>query len=322
MYRHGLTRTSAIVSLAVCTLVWSREGALASGGPSGSGSSSGSRDCNGQLVDGYPTVNYATAAETVVKPQVTDPGGNNVTSGGASNGQAQLAEKLSKIRQSGGCIGHARKTSGGVGAASKTRSALLPLTVTSGSGYSYLSNLTQQPQITNSWCGEATVTEMALTTPGPSYTTQSAVAAYWGASSSGGTSTSQLTAGANQFVGVPDFGYNFYAFDSWLSSPNPTATQRGVFLELLQIDVGQNAPVAGDAYEVSGGHHLAGHPTNMTIFHWFEIGGWNTNSQQIYYADSVHGSSAVSWSANVTAGRTWFSLYDAATIMGGRGYVA
>jgi hypothetical protein len=181
--------------------------------------------------------------------------------------------------------------------------------LTSGSGWAYL-YLNQQGEKRNYWCGPATVSMMALTVPGPSYVDQ-ATAASWMGTTTDGTSVSQETSGLQHFVGQPDYGTNFYYFV--FMDGNPTSAQRSAFLDDLQVDVSLNSPVAGNAWEVPGGPHLVGHP-NQTIFHWFEIGGWNTNNGTVYYADPA----TSVWSS--VPPLSWFDTYTLETILGGRGY--
>jgi hypothetical protein len=185
--------------------------------------------------------------------------------------------------------------------------------VTSGSGYAYISPLNQQGQQTSYWCGPAVVSEMAITVPGPSWVDQATAASYMGTNSSSGTSISAMVNGLNHYVGQPDFGWNYYAFVP--VDYTPTAAQRSAFLADVQYDVSRNSPVAGDAWEVAGGPHLTGHPVNQTIFHYFEIGGWNTNTSQIYYADSA----TTVWSS--VPPYSWYDTYTLVTIIGGRGYI-
>lgn len=197
------------------------------------------------------------------------------------------------------------------GSATAARSASMATRLTvSGSGYAYLSPLNQQGEQRNYWCGPATVSMVAWTVPGPSNVSQS-TAANWMGTNTSGTGTGQETSGLNHFVGVPDYGWNFYGFVSMNGSP--TSSQRAAFLADLQTDVYLNSPVAGDAWEVVNGPHLVGHP-NQQIFHWFEIGGWNTNNGKSYYADPA----TSVWSS--VPPYSWFSTYTLETILGGRGY--
>jgi Peptidase_C39 like family len=180
----------------------------------------------------------------------------------------------------------------------------------SGSGYAYLSPLNQQGEQRSYWCGPATVSMLAWTVPGPSNVSQSTSASWMGTNTSG-TSESQETSGLNHFVGVPDYGWNFYGFVAM--NGNPTSSQRATFLGDLKTDVSLNSPVAGDAWEVVNGPHLVGHP-NQQIFHWFEIGGWNTNNGKVYYADPA----TSVWST--VPPYSWLSTNTVETILGGRGY--
>jgi hypothetical protein len=186
---------------------------------------------------------------------------------------------------------------------------------TSGPGYAYISWLYHYGQNTGSWCGEATVAEISSTTPGPSRLgiPQSEIAGWLGNGPNDGTSVDQMVSALNHYVGVPDFGWNFYSM-VWMNG-NPTAAQRATFLSNVQTDIGTfNSPVSGNAWEVVGGHHLNGHP-NQQIFHHFAIGGWNTNSSQIWYTDSA----TTVWAA--VPAYSWYDMYNLETILGGRGYV-
>lgn len=191
-------------------------------------------------------------------------------------------------------------------------SHMAPMSVVKGRRYAYLSPLNQQGQRRSYWCGPATVSEIAWTVPGPSNVSQSTAASWMGTNTSG-TSTGQETSGLNHFVGVPDYGRNFYAFV--FMDGNPTSSQRATFYSDLKTDVSLNSPVAGDAWEVHNGPHLVGHPNSLSdIFHWFEIGGWNSNTGKVYYADSA----TTVWSS--VPPRSWYNTYNLETILGGRGY--
>jgi len=185
---------------------------------------------------------------------------------------------------------------------------------TSGSGYAYISWMVQYGQTRSNYCGPATVAEMSATVPGPSLVglNQDAVASYMGTDSTG-TDVQEMVNGLNHYVGQPDFGWNFYSF-VWMDY-NPTPAQRSTFLNNLQIDVQYNSPVAGDAWEAAGGPHLPGHPVNQEIFHWFEIGGWNTNTGQVWFADSA----TTVWSG--VPAYSVYSTHTIGTILGGRGYI-
>jgi hypothetical protein len=101
----------------------------------------------------------------------------------------------------------------------------------------------------------------------------------------------------------------------------PTMAQVREFEADLIADLNHQGgvPLAGNAYEVAGGPHLAGNPVNQTIFHWFDIRGYQDFGAVTDYEDSVHGASSVGWSAGVPA---YSSLSSAAivAILGDRGY--
>jgi hypothetical protein len=202
--------------------------------------------------------------------------------------------------------------------------ALTPFVVCascSGGGYPSSAHLTanQTPQATSYYCGPAAVHE-ALGTVGVSlsqaaaatklHTTTDGTA--W---SGGGTSPSGYP--------VPDVlnasqGRNYY-----VPQPVSSATSSAIstYKGDLKLDVyAIRAPLVGDAWEVPGGPHLVGHPSNREIFHWFEIRGYQDSGSSTMYEDSVHGASSISWSGSVPAYSTLASS-TIVTIVSGRGYV-
>lgn len=196
---------------------------------------------------------------------------------------------------------------------SRTGPGAMMQSVTTGAGYAWVNYLNQQGQQTWYWCGPATVSEIAITVPGPSWVDQGTAASYMGTNSNTGTSISAMVSALNYYVGQVDYGWNFYGFVGMDYSP--TDVQRSAFLSDLQYDVSVNSPIAGDAWEVAWGPHLIGHPQDQTIFHYFEIGGWDTNTSQVYYADSA----TTSW--NTVPPYSWEDTYTVETILGGRGYI-
>lgn len=186
------------------------------------------------------------------------------------------------------------------------------MTLASASGQ--ISWMYHYTQITNYYCGPAVVSEFSATVPGssPYNLDQNTVASYMG-TTSGGTNYQQETNGLNHFVGIPDYGRVFYGM-AWMSDP-PTAAQQQAFINNLSADVAVSSPIAGLAYEVAGGPHLVGHPVNQTIGHWIEIGGYNTGTSQVWYADSAQNP----W-PNVPA-YSWFDMYTMEVILGGAGYI-
>ncbi|HEY3980122.1 MAG TPA: hypothetical protein VGM79_22795 [Streptosporangiaceae bacterium] len=101
----------------------------------------------------------------------------------------------------------------------------------------------------------------------------------------------------------------------------PAAAQVREFEADLVADLNHEGgvPLAGNAYEVAGGPHLAGNPLNQTIFHWFDIRGYQDFGAVTDYEDSVHGASSIGWSAGVPAYSALSSAVLVA-ILGGRGY--
>jgi hypothetical protein len=218
------------------------------------------------------------------------------------------AQKMRLIKAGAARIGTARE-----------RTATCPdVAARSASSNAVLFYFTQYPQVTNSFCGPATISEFSASVPGssPYNLNQWTVAAYMDGNggnsiNANGTSVSQEVDGLNHFVGLPDFGWNYYGF-VWMDY-FPTSAQRSAFEARVDANVSQGSPVAGDAWEVAGGPHLVGHPANQTIFHWFAIGGRSGSST--YYADSA----TSVWSG--VPSYSWYDTYTLETILGGRGYI-
>jgi hypothetical protein len=175
---------------------------------------------------------------------------------------------------------------------------------------------TQQAQVTNYFCGPATVSEML---------------AQMGAKVSQRTAARQLKTTTNGTDWSNPGGYpvpkvlnshqhrnNYVAVAlPW----SPTKAQVKTFEIDLVTDINHNGgvPLAGNAYEVPGGPHLVGHPVNQTIFHWFDIRGYRKSGATADYEDSVHGASNIGWAATVPA----YSSLPSKTIVsiiGARGY--
>jgi len=65
--------------------------------------------------------------------------------------------------------------------------------------------------------------------------------------------------------------------------------------------------------------YLLGHPYYETIKHWAEVGGYNWNTDQVYYADSAT-------TMNVYTGwdvpaHSWYSLANMEELLGGEGFI-
>jgi hypothetical protein len=184
----------------------------------------------------------------------------------------------------------------------------------SGPGWANIPWMYQYGQVTDYFCGPATVAQMSATVPGPSPIglSQWDAAGYMGTTASSGTGSPQMVSGLNHYVGVPDFGNNYYVPVSM--AYNPTGDQRRAFLTDLQLDVQVNSPIAANSWEVVNGPHLPGHP-NADLKHWFTIGGWDTNVGQVWMADPA----TTVWSG--VPAYSWFDTYTMETILGGRGYI-
>ena len=182
----------------------------------------------------------------------------------------------------------------------------------------YVSYLNQQGQQTWFWCGPSTVSEMATTfanvgrITGP--VSQATAASYMGTDSTNGTSAAGLTAGLNNYVGVPVYGWNFFLRVNL--DYNPTQAQRDTWLRNLDYDVvTQGTPDASVMWEGFNGPHLVGHPNQAgDIFHIVETGGYSGYGISAYYADSA----TTVWSG--VQPFSWYNMYDFVSIMGGRGY--
>lgn len=98
--------------------------------------------------------------------------------------------------------------------------------------------------------------------------------------------------------------------------PYGTVVVADQFQSKVVADIDLNYGTTGDAYEVVGGPHLVGHP-NSNIVHWFAIDGYLNYANDIWYMDSVAGSS-ISWSGSVPAYSN-MNYSTLARIVNGRG---
>ncbi len=103
---------------------------------------------------------------------------------------------------------------------------------------------------------------------------------------------------------------------------NPAREQVAIYIADLVTDIsrGSGLPLAGDAYEVPGGPHLAGHPPGLEIMHWFDIRGYAQSGAITDYEDSVHGAPSIAWSGSVPSYSSLLST-TVVYILGARGYV-
>jgi len=175
---------------------------------------------------------------------------------------------------------------------------------------------TQQPQVTNYYCGPATVSEM-LAQLGRTVS-QSRAARELGTTASGTNWSDDVG------YPVPDVLNSNQKKNVYVAVAlpwAPTTADIHTFETDLVADMNHNGgvPLAGNAYEVAGGPHLVGNPVNQTIFHWFDIRGYSNYGAVTDYEDSVHGASSIGWAANVPA---YSSMATSAVvnILGARGY--
>ena len=175
---------------------------------------------------------------------------------------------------------------------------------------------TQQAQALEYYCGPATVAEM-LAQVGR-HVSQAAVARELGTGPAGTN-----WADASGYP-VPDVlnanqGKNNYVPVALPAVPAMAQVREFEADLVADLNHGGGVPLAGNAYEVAGGPHLAGNPVNLTIFHWFDIRGYQDSGAVTDYEDSVHGASSVGWSAGVPAYSSLSSAVIVA-ILGDRGY--
>ena len=201
-------------------------------------------------------------------------------------------------------------------APASSQMSLAANTPTSGPGYAYLGWMAQRRQETSSACGKATVVEMSATVPGPSssYLMQSAVARYLGETTSSATNITEELDALGYFVGKPNFGRSFYSA-RWISDP-PTSSEKTQFLADLKTDIANyRTPITAGVIEVAGGPHLVGHPNLKRIEHWVIAGGWNTNNNTVWYADSWTG-----YGYPIPA-KSWISMNTFLVAVGGWAYL-
>jgi hypothetical protein len=175
---------------------------------------------------------------------------------------------------------------------------------------------TQQAQINGYFCGPATVSEM-LAQMGRTMTQRQAAGEL--GTNVEGTGWSDLSGNPVPRVLNQHQHRNNYVAVALPSAP--TRSQVRAYERNLVTDINHRGgvPLAADADEVPAGPHLVGHPVNQTIFHWFDIRGYQRYGALTDYEDSVHNASSIGWSASVPA----YSTLPSATIVdiiGARGY--
>jgi hypothetical protein len=191
-----------------------------------------------------------------------------------------------------------------------------------GGGYPSSASLTanQTAQDTGYYCGPASVHE-ALGALGVSLSQSAAASALH--TTTGGTAWSGGGTSPSGYP-VPDVLNAHQTRNAYVPQGVSSATSSAIatYEGDLEMDIYAVAvPLVGDAWETpTSAHHLVGHPTDRTIFHWFEIRGYQDSGGSTMYEDSVHNASSVSWHAGVPAYSTLPSSWIV-SIVSGRGYV-
>jgi hypothetical protein len=175
---------------------------------------------------------------------------------------------------------------------------------------------TQQAQVTNYYCGPATVSEM-LAQLGKKVS-QRAAARELGTTASG---TNWSDKAGYPVPNVLNKNQKKNQYVAVALPWSPTNANIRTFETDLVADLNHKGgvPLAGNAYEVAGGPHLVGNPVNQTIFHWFDIRGYSDYGAVTDYEDSVHGASSIGWAAQVPAYSS-MSTSAIVNILGARGY--
>ncbi len=175
---------------------------------------------------------------------------------------------------------------------------------------------TQQAQIRNYFCGPATVSEM-LAQMGKSVSQP--LAARELRTTTSGTDWSNSSGYPVPKVLNRNQNINDYVAVALPWSPTRSQIRTYEIDLVTDINHGGGAPLAGNAYEVAGGPHLVGHPMNQTIFHWFDIRGYEASGGVTDYEDSVHGASSIGWSS-ATPAYSALASSTIVSILGARGY--
>jgi hypothetical protein len=175
---------------------------------------------------------------------------------------------------------------------------------------------TQQAQLTDYFCGPATVSEM-LAQMGVRLN-QWAAARELGTTQDG---TAWSDANGFPVPRVLNENQNLKQYVAVALPWAPTTRQLRTFeIDLVtDINKGRGVPLAGNAYEIAGGPHLVGNPVDQTIMHWFDIRGYLDGGKVTEYEDSVHDASSIGWATGVPA----YSSLSSSTvinILGARGY--
>ena len=171
----------------------------------------------------------------------------------------------------------------------------------------FISNIVQYPQETSYYCGPAAVKSI-LSGVGNTTVTQSTLAgsSYLKTSVYGntpwyitnGSSTSDYPAYNTLHAFTT---YNYYPYPYGTLGTPPTST--GLSLRIKQTtSYGYGVLACGESQaSYSHASHMPGYPTSSNIGHWVAVNGYMDDGNTIWIVDPISGSSAISWSGNVSA---------------------
>lgn len=192
----------------------------------------------------------------------------------------------------------------GTSAGAQTTTTVTPNagTVTKGSGWAKLTP-SQQGEARSYWCGPAALVS-TLKESGHGTRTQT-----WAAgvldTTTDGTDMGHMLSALNAYSG--GFKYDeVFESGSWSSYVSAYETR-------LKSDINSGNGLVGNAYEVPGGPHLAGHP-NELIYHYIAIDGYYDSGATTHYADPA----TTVWSTVPAYSK--ISSSTLVRILGGRGY--
>lgn len=174
--------------------------------------------------------------------------------------------------------------------------------VSKGSGWAELTP-SQQGEQRNYWCGPAALVS-TLKESGHGARTQTWAAGVLNTTTNGTDMGSMLSA-LNAYSGG-------FKYDEVFESGAWSSYVSGYESHLVS-DINSGNGVVGNAYEVPGGPHLAGHP-NELIYHYIAIDGYFNSGATTHYADPA----TTVWSTVPAYSNISSSLL--VRILGGRGY--
>ena len=174
--------------------------------------------------------------------------------------------------------------------------------VTHGTGSAHLTP-SQQGEQRHYWCGPAALVS-TLKESGHGTRTQT-----WAAgvlhTTTNGTDMGSMLSALNAYSGG-------FKYDEVFESGAWSSYVSGYESHLVS-DINSGNGVVGNAYEVPGGPHLAGHP-NELIYHYIAIDGYSNSGATTHYADPA----TTVWSTVPAYSNISSSLL--VRILGGRGY--